>query len=236
MTENLNGMDEKMLARVRALLAKAESTQYPEEAHAFSRKAEELIASYGIERALLDAEQGEDNRPGVVSRFVNIHPPYSIDGKLMFFGLAAAMNCKAVSLGKYGKVRRMHLFGYESDVERFMIMWNSLRNQALNLLTYVEGNFIENAKTARCNFYAGFRHVVVERVAQVERGAADEAVPGAALVLADRSALVQAETAKTYPQLTVSRSAPKRSATGSYYAGREAGSRATLGNATLTRA
>ena len=36
--------DEKVLGRVRALLAKAESTTFPEEAEALTAKAQELMA------------------------------------------------------------------------------------------------------------------------------------------------------------------------------------------------
>jgi hypothetical protein len=40
---------------VRALLAKAESTTYPEEADALTAKAQELMARHSIDRAMLDA-------------------------------------------------------------------------------------------------------------------------------------------------------------------------------------
>ena len=57
------------LARVRALLAKAESTEYDEEAEALSAKAQELITKYALRR-LLDqgrrlAECGPDGAPVV---------------------------------------------------------------------------------------------------------------------------------------------------------------------------
>ncbi|MEE3919447.1 DUF2786 domain-containing protein [Micromonospora sp. BRA006-A] len=45
----------RMLDRVRALLAKAESTGYPAEAEAFTAKAQELMARHSIDAALLDA-------------------------------------------------------------------------------------------------------------------------------------------------------------------------------------
>lgn len=41
-----------MLDKIRALLAKAESTQFPEEAQALTAKATELIAKYGLEEAI----------------------------------------------------------------------------------------------------------------------------------------------------------------------------------------
>ena len=49
-------MNDKILNRVRALLAKAEATNFPEEAEALSAKAQELIIEHSIEAGQLDAE------------------------------------------------------------------------------------------------------------------------------------------------------------------------------------
>ena len=43
-------MDEKKLSRVRALLAKAESSSFPEEAEALSAKAQELMTRHALDR------------------------------------------------------------------------------------------------------------------------------------------------------------------------------------------
>ena len=43
-------VDEKMLARVRALLAKAEATEYPDEAEALSAKAQALMVRHSLKR------------------------------------------------------------------------------------------------------------------------------------------------------------------------------------------
>ena len=45
----------RALGRVRGLLAKAESTEFPEEADALTVKAQELMAAYALDEALLDA-------------------------------------------------------------------------------------------------------------------------------------------------------------------------------------
>src|SRR4051794_37528109 len=51
--------DTRVLDRVRALLAKAESTDFPAEAEAFSAKAQELIARHSIEEALTARDRAE---------------------------------------------------------------------------------------------------------------------------------------------------------------------------------
>jgi Protein of unknown function (DUF2786) len=52
-------LDPKMLGRVRALLAKAESTEFPEEADAFTEKAQELMTRYSIDVAMVAATSME---------------------------------------------------------------------------------------------------------------------------------------------------------------------------------
>lgn len=56
--------DERILGKVRALLAKAESTEFPEEAEALSARAQELMAKYRIDHALLAARSGKKDEPG----------------------------------------------------------------------------------------------------------------------------------------------------------------------------
>ena len=55
------------LVLIRALLAKAEATDFPEEAELFTAKATELIAKFSIDEALLwsASDSGESRRPGV---------------------------------------------------------------------------------------------------------------------------------------------------------------------------
>src|SRR5260370_6696469 len=55
--------DERMLARIRALLAKAESTEFPDEAEALSARAQELMARHSIDRALVDARSARPGEP-----------------------------------------------------------------------------------------------------------------------------------------------------------------------------
>ena len=45
--------DDRRLSTIRALLAKAEATEYPDEAEAFFAKASELISRWAIDEAML---------------------------------------------------------------------------------------------------------------------------------------------------------------------------------------
>ena len=65
-----------LLARVRKLLAKAEAEgTTPDEAQALTAKAAGLMARYGIDRALLAAQQPETDQP--TDRKINVDNPWA---------------------------------------------------------------------------------------------------------------------------------------------------------------
>jgi hypothetical protein len=55
-TKTQGGVDQKVLGRVRGLLAKAESTEFPDEAEALSAKAQELMNRHAFDQAVLYTE------------------------------------------------------------------------------------------------------------------------------------------------------------------------------------
>src|SRR5260370_42461587 len=61
-TKPSHKVDQRMLDRVRGLLANAESTEFPEEAEALTSRAQELMARHSIDDALLTA--AGSGRPG----------------------------------------------------------------------------------------------------------------------------------------------------------------------------
>ncbi|CAM5527758.1 hypothetical protein SFUMM280S_02998 [Streptomyces fumanus] len=69
------GAESRSLARIRALLAKAEATGYPEEAEALSAKAQELMARYSVDEALLAARAPAPDAPGACR--IGVEPPTS---------------------------------------------------------------------------------------------------------------------------------------------------------------
>jgi len=86
-----------LLDRVRKLLAKAEAEGVtPPEAEAFTAKAAELMARYGIDRARLAATRPDTDRPG--SRIIDIANPWAQVRAHLLAGLAGAMRCQCVLL------------------------------------------------------------------------------------------------------------------------------------------
>ena len=86
-----------LLDRVRKLLTKAEADGVtPAEAQALTAKAAELMAKYGIDRALLAARRPETDHPA--DRKVDIDNPWARVQAHLLCGVAAAMRCQCVLL------------------------------------------------------------------------------------------------------------------------------------------
>src|SRR5437660_12538465 len=114
-----------LLDRVRKLLAKAEAEGVtPPEAEALTAKAAELMARYGIDRAMLAATRPETDQPG--SRIIDIANPWAQVRAHLLAGLAGALRCQCILLRPKGSGARVHVFGYASDLERTDILYTSL--------------------------------------------------------------------------------------------------------------
>src|SRR6202043_1328016 len=99
-----------LLARVRKLLAKAEAEGVtPAEAQALTAKAAELMAKYGIDRALLAAERPETDRPA--DRVLDVDNPWARVQARLLCGIASAMRCQCVVLPRTDPGARIHVFG-----------------------------------------------------------------------------------------------------------------------------
>lgn len=126
-------MEEKLLARVRALLAKVEATDYPDEAEAFTAKASELIAKYGIDEAMLAAAGGRADE--IKQSKILIAAPYSSEKATLLGGIARSLRCKTVRWGCGRNVEYCTIVGYGVDLERVELLHTSLLLQASGQVT-----------------------------------------------------------------------------------------------------
>jgi hypothetical protein len=230
------------LDTVRKLLAKAEDQgTTPQEAEALTAKAAELMARHGIDRALLAASRPETDKPA--NRIITIDNPWAGVKALLLGGLASAMRCQAIdiSIRGDGQGQRVHVFGFQSDLERLDVLYTSLLLQMTSGLTrqqvpyaaYVHGH----AKSWRRSWMVGFTAAAVARVKQAEASAVQESAreqaasgasgPGVELVLADRSLAAKAALKDVYPKVRNIRTTV--GSAGGYGAGHAAGQRADIG-------
>ncbi|MFI6259277.1 DUF2786 domain-containing protein [Micromonospora zamorensis] len=114
-----------MLDRVRALLAKAESTTFPAEAEALTGKAQELIARHSIDEALLAAGSERGDVPGGVR--LSTDTPYAGAKALLVQEVAAANRCEAVWSDDLGFAT---VLGWPADLVAVELLYTSLLVQA----------------------------------------------------------------------------------------------------------
>jgi Protein of unknown function (DUF2786) len=228
-----------LLDRVRKLLVKAEADGVTQaEAQALTGKAAELMAKYGIDRALLAAARPETDRPA--DRVIDIGNPWARVQAHLLCGLASALRCQCVILPSTGPGSRIHVFGFASDIERTDVLYTSLLLQMWQGLAAEEPPaWTQSSRAWRRSWLLGFATAVVARVRAAEQGAAERAagVPAAngataALVLADRTQIIERTLRQAYPVTRTSRVTYSGAGYGNGYA---QGQRADIGTSRLGR-
>ncbi len=224
--------DLKMLTRIRALLAKAESTNYPAEAETFTAKAQELMSRHEIDAAVLEmshpaAGLGVDD-PDIRPQRVHIDDPYGPEKAQLLATVAAANEVRAVWDETHGF---MVIVGRELNLELVELLFTSLLVQATRAMA-AEGEYAGDRRSPgfRRAFLLSYAARIGERLAEVERMALAEASRqwGAELVpvMADRAAAVDGAFERLFPN-TRSRGSRMVDANG-WWAGREAADRAVI--------
>lgn len=236
-----------LLERVRKLLAKAEDpATTPEESETYTAKAAALIAQYGIDEALLAAD--DPGRDPVGDLVVHLEAPYATDKADLLATVAHHLRCRAVRRrerdGAGGMRTSLHLFGHRSDLVRSELLFTSLLLQATTQVARTLPPRDEHLAAWRRSWLAGFRGAVDRRLAAAEAAAAAQAAQDAAtggstaspgtsgravgLVLADRAVAVDDAVTAAYPD---ARQARQRRLSGSgAVLGWAAGQRADLGD------
>ncbi|MFE2460845.1 DUF2786 domain-containing protein [Streptomyces sp. NPDC059402] len=207
--------ESRALARIRALLAKAEATGYPEEAEALSAKAQELMARHSVDEALLAARaQGaaaSPDTPGACR--IGVEPPYEQAKAVLLDAVADANHCAAVWNEPFGFST---VVGFEADLEAVELLYTSLLVQAETAMTKAEAGQRaggrKRTKTFRQSFLAAYAHRAGTRLrAAAEAATAESATTGAAAeadllpVLASREVAVTERLERLFPETTTTR-------------------------------
>ncbi|MEU6373306.1 DUF2786 domain-containing protein [Streptomyces sp. NPDC046909] len=193
--------ESRMLTRIRALLAKAEATGYPEEAEALSAKAQELMARHSVDEALLDAQAPTHDSPGACR--IGVEPPYEQAKAVLLDAVATANHCRAVWNEPFAFST---VVGFEPDLVAVELLYTSLLVQATTAMTKAEAaqraGGRKRTKTFRQSFLAAYAHRVGVRLrAAAETQVGDELLP----VLATREVAVTDHLDRMFPQTTTTR-------------------------------
>ncbi|KLJ03859.1 DUF2786 domain-containing protein [Streptomyces sp. KE1] len=198
--------EDRMLGRIRALLAKAEATGYPPEAEALTAKAQELMARHSVDEAQLSAGRaGGADAPG--ARRISVDPPYETAKAILLDAVARANRCQAVW---NEELAFSTLVGHEADLEPAELLYTSLLVQAATAMSRAEAaqraGGRKRTKTFRQSFMLAYAHRLGDRLAETAR-AATETLAAADLlpVLAGRDLAVTEETRRLFPRTTTTR-------------------------------
>ncbi|GAA2625208.1 DUF2786 domain-containing protein [Streptomyces vastus] len=193
--------ESRILPRIRALLAKAEATGFPEEAEALTGKAQELMARHSIDEALLAARTPAADAPGACR--IGIDPPYETAQATLLDAVAAANRCRAVWNEALGFST---VVGFEPDLEAVELLHTSLLVQATAAMTKAEAaaraSGRRRTKTFRQSFLAAYAHRIATRLTSAaETQVTEDLLP----VLATREAAVTDRTDRLFPETTTTR-------------------------------
>lgn len=178
-----------VLAKIRALLAKAESTSFDAEAEAFTAKAQELMTRHRIDRAALSGDMAVGDEE-VVGRRIGIDDPYAKSKVVLLGGIARANSCRAVWSKDFGFAT---VFGFPEDIDGVEELFTSLLVQATTAMQREGSKQDLYGRSRTTRFRRSFLISFADRVSERLRETNDETVrtvedeTGAALVpLLDR--------------------------------------------------
>jgi hypothetical protein len=162
--------DERMLSRIRALLAKAESTEFGEEAEALSGRAQELMAKYSIDHALLAAAAGQAEAPG--GRRIAVDNPYEAPKATLLQIVAQANRCRVVWTRELGLVT---VIGFPADLDAVELLFTSLLVQANTAMLRTGGKRDGAGRSRTRAFRQSFLLAYAVRIGERLSEAADHA-------------------------------------------------------------
>lgn len=220
--------------RVASMLKKAETTDSPEEAAAFTAKAAEIMAVKQIEKAEVEALANRAHqRPDEaidVHRF-EIRKPIIQKGVLL--------NAIVLNFGGYAvreakprkqKVEYINVYAFTSDLEMIKILWASILVQGERFLAQEKIPTGLHPPTFKRAWWAAFAGTIFTRLeAEQNKAMAASNVPGTALALRDKKQRVKDDVHARTPNLRNARRTSRRRNEG-YTEGRAAGQRVDLGS------
>lgn len=221
--------DHRMLGRIRGLLAKAESTEFADEADALSAKAQELMAKFSLDRALVEADpkapQPLDTPTG---RRIWLDAPYVSAKSNLVGAVARANGCRAITAGGLEFVT---IVGPETDLQLVEMLVTSLLVQAsremLRAGRQVTAYGRSTTRSYRHSFLVSYAVRIGERLRAATRAAHDGVDDAQRLpVLATRERQVDDMFTELFPH-AVARRVSVSNATG-WQHGRTAADLATL--------
>ena len=223
--------DDPILAKVRALLAKAESTAFEAEGEALTAKAQQLMARHAIDEAIAREAAGPRGEKPGARRFA-VDDPYASAKSLLLSAVAATNGGRSVW---YGDFALMTVVAFEADLDAIDTLFTSLLVQGSRAMLakgkVVDGRGRSRTRSFRQSFLVAFAdriHERLEEAAAAARFQAEEELATSVLpVLAGRDGEVDDAVAALFPNTKRMRG-PRVTSESGWVAGRTAAELASL--------
>lgn len=226
----------KMKAKIAMMLAKAESTTFPEERDTFNAAAEKLMIRLGISIAELESV-GERKQEEIVEVKRTYPGNYSISYIPFVHYVAQGFgHITILQQRTAGLARNAFVIGHKSDVETFLQLLDSLELQVKSALRQWQKDNIESRRgltdmqkyLQHRSFIEGFGQRVGERLHERRTVEEETVSTGTALVLVGKDERVSEWIKDTYGE-TKGRATHRNGSSIGYHAGRASGEKASLG-------
>ncbi|MEV4454435.1 DUF2786 domain-containing protein [Microbispora sp. NPDC049633] len=232
-----NPIPESKLERIRALLAKAEATEYEGEAESFRNAAMSLMAKYGVEQAMLQHHGATTE--SLEKRVIEISGEYPKEKAYLLGRISKALGlysyASTLVRGRQTLRTEVIVCGFPSETEQVELLYTSMLLQAaremkkdLSDVWRVRGNQL---KAFKRTWLLGFANKIYERLEE-QRAKAVAETPTASdgtsttLVLVDRQAMIKQWASK---DVEISRPKKRVLSGGGWAYGDEAGERVDIG-------
>lgn len=217
----MTSASQSIMNRILALFAKAESSEFEEEAATYLAKAEELMIKHDVERADLTPEEREKVERVQVTIGANRpdHLLWNITCLSRGVHFVRGYPSGAGTIGS--------LIGLPADLAFVQALFASLVIQRETHLAKAERPYWENGRTFNHSFRVGFGNRVYQRLNAAKAKTVQEAGASTALVLRNKEAEVAERVKALFPKLKKGPSISAHSTHG-YAAGTAAANRADV--------
>jgi hypothetical protein len=197
----VDATQERILPKVRALLAKAESTDFDGEAEALSAKAQQLMSRYALDRAMLDHRRGARQQATLCRIWLD--NPYVNAKAMLVDAVASANRCRTVLDNRFGS---MTIVGDQGDLRVVELLATSLLLQGARAMLssgpQPSRGAVSRTRSYRQAFLVAYASRIGERLRAAHEATVSDLEASRLLpVLSSRSRAVDELMEKTFPRL-----------------------------------
>jgi hypothetical protein len=222
--------DSAGLRRVRKLLAKAQATDNPHEAEAFSRKAAELVQELRIDPDRL----ARDDDRGLAVRDVHLGRGAYVRARLALLAVIAEANDARVVFSATPSGTVAHVAGFVDDLDAIEVLYQGLHAQAAAQMAGERRGTAAATQRFRRSFLFGFADRIGLLLDESHRAADATSATAASreIALRRRADTVEEFAAATFGRVRAARRAGPATVSG-FQAGERAATRADIGRERL---